>query len=105
MLNVSDDAINEVNAFFADKEKSPIRIFLTQGCSGPAFAMALDAPDESRDEVIDTGGHKFVVEKELLEHAQPISIDVTQEGFVVSSNLQMPAQDSGGGCAGCAGGC
>lgn len=37
----------------------------------------------------------FVIEKELFEHAKPITIDLGFTGFVVESNLPM----MGGGCS------
>jgi Fe-S cluster assembly iron-binding protein IscA len=57
------------------------------------LALALDEPRDN-DEVIEDDGYKFLVEKELLKQAQPISVDVTYMGFVVNSNLQL----GGGGC-------
>lgn len=40
-------------------------------------------------------GFKFVVEKELLEKAKPISIDLSYMGFTVDSALQL----GGGSCS------
>lgn len=31
MVNVSDNAMKELEAYFADKEKSPIRVYLSPG--------------------------------------------------------------------------
>ncbi len=31
MVNVSDNAMKELEAYFADKEKSPIRVYLAPG--------------------------------------------------------------------------
>lgn len=56
--------------------------------------MALDEPKDT-DEVFDFEGDiKFVMEKELLEAAKPVKVDITYTGFSVDSNLQL----GGGGC-------
>ncbi len=61
--------------------------------------MALDEP-RNEDEVIEENGTKFVIEKDLLNQAKPISIDFinTPEGagFKLTSNF-TPAE---GGCCG-----
>ncbi|BBD07438.1 HesB/YadR/YfhF-family protein [Desulfovibrio ferrophilus] len=56
--------------------------------------MALDEPKDT-DEVFEFDGDiKFVMEKELLEAAKPVKVDITYTGFSVDSNLQL----GGGGC-------
>ncbi len=57
--------------------------------------MALDEPKES-DEVFDfDGGIKFLMDKDLLESAQPVTVDIGYMGFTVDSSLQL----GGGGCS------
>jgi hypothetical protein len=46
-------------------------------------------------------GFKFLIEKNLMEHAAPVKVDLTYTGFSVSSNLQL----GGGGGGGCGGSC
>jgi iron-sulfur cluster assembly protein len=62
--------------------------------------MALDEP-RNEDEVIEEKGTKFVIEKDLLNQAQPINVDfiTTPEGagFKLTSNLST----EGGGCGSC----
>ena len=100
MVNITENALNELNSYFADKEKSPIRVYLAPGgCSGPMMSLALDEPNDS-DEVMEQEGYKFVVDKDLYEKAKPISIDMTPMGFTVNSSLEL-----GGGCGSCGGGC
>lgn len=31
MFNISETAVHELEAYFADKEKSPIRVYLAEG--------------------------------------------------------------------------
>jgi Fe-S cluster assembly iron-binding protein IscA len=62
--------------------------------------MALDEP-KNEDEVIEEKGTKFVIDKDLLNQAQPITIDFTTTpdgaGFKLTSNLSA----EGGGCGSC----
>ena len=55
--------------------------------------MALDEPKEN-DESFDIDGYTFLVEKDLMVKAQPITVDLTYMGFQVNSNLDL----GGGGC-------
>jgi len=57
--------------------------------------LALDEPKDT-DKVFEFEGNiKFVMEKELLESAKPVKVDITYTGFSVESNLQL---GGGGGC-------
>jgi hypothetical protein len=60
--------------------------------------LALDEPTNS-DETISVNGFTFVVDKELLEQAKPLKIDMSYMGFQVLSNMEL----GGGGCG--TGGC
>lgn len=65
--------------------------------------MALDEPTEN-DEVFENGGFTYLIEKKLLQEAQPIEMDylVTPqgEGFSIKSSMKSDS-DCGGGCSGC----
>jgi Fe-S cluster assembly iron-binding protein IscA len=56
--------------------------------------MVLDEPDDT-DEIIENNGIRFVIEKNLLEDAKPISVDyassVGRGGFTIKSNLKSTA--------------
>ena len=104
MLTLSDSAQSELDAYFADKEKSTLRVFLSPGgCSGPRLALALDEPTD-KDSVFEEKGFTFSVENSLLEQTGAIAIDLTAMGFSVESANPM-GSGGGGGCAGCGGGC
>ena len=64
--------------------------------------MALDEPNEN-DEVFEKGGFTFLVEKKLLQDAQPIKVDyiITAggEGFVINSGMKKSSDC--GGCTSC----
>ena len=99
MITVSETAVNELNEFFSDKEKSPIRVYLAPGgCSGPHLALALDAPNDD-DEVFDAAGYTFCISKDIFAQTGDIAVDVTYMGFSLE-----PANPigGGGGCCGCA---
>ena len=55
--------------------------------------MALDEPKDN-DDSFDLEGYTFLVEKDLMAKAQPITVDLTYMGFQVQSNLEL----GGGGC-------
>lgn len=103
MFTVTDEAKKELDAFFADKEKTPVRVYLAAGgCSGPRLALALDDKLDD-DSLFDEQGFQFIMETALYEKAQDITIDAGYMGFTVES--AVPLAPAGGGCAGCGGGC
>jgi iron-sulfur cluster assembly protein len=55
--------------------------------------MALDEPNDA-DSQFDIDGFKYLVNKEFLERAKPISVDFHMYGFKLDSGMQM-----GSGCA------
>ena len=76
MVSLTDSARAELDNYFADKQKAPIRVYLNKGgCCGPSLTLALDEARED-DEVFDLGGYTFVVEKELSTLASPITVDM-----------------------------
>ncbi|MBG0778149.1 MAG: IscA/HesB family protein [Desulfovibrionaceae bacterium] len=102
MITLTQDALAELDAYFNDKEKSPIRIFLTAGgCSGPKLALALDEAKEE-DTVVEVDGYTFLGETELLEAAKPLTIKMGPMGFSIESSLQLA---NTGGCSSCGGSC
>ena len=100
MIEVTDAACKELDAYFAGKEKEPIRICLTPGgCSGPRLGLALNAPGDA-DEVFVEKEYVFCINKELLNLLKSITLDVSDQGFSISS-----AEGLGGGCAACRDAC
>lgn len=105
MLEVTERAMKEFEAYFADKEASQIRIFLAPGgCSGPRLALALDDANEN-DDVHTIGNFEFIIDKKLYEDAQPLVVDLGGMGFAIQSNLQLEESSSSGGCSSCCGNC
>lgn len=106
MVSLSDKARAELDNYFADKEKAPIRVFLNKGgCCGAALTLALDEAKDD-DEVYDLNGYTFVVEKDLALLAGPIAVDMTDYGFTVTSDLKLEGGScSSSSCGGCSGSC
>lgn len=95
MIQVSESAITAVTEYFTTMDVKPIRIFLTRGCGGQQLAMALDEIKDT-DAVHDAGDFQFIMDRSLLDRAQPVQIDYANPGFKISSNLEL-----GGGCQSC----
>lgn len=109
MVTLTDAVVRELDAYFADKPKSPIRIHLAMGgCSGPRLSLSLDEPGEG-DQVFTPNGYTVVVEKELCAKASPMTVTMGPGGFGVESPMELPKGGgcgcgSGGGSGGCGGG-
>ncbi len=98
MVEITEAARRELDGYFADKEKAPIRIYLSAGgCSGPRLALALDEAKDTDDQ-FDVDGYHFIVDKELSAQAAPMRVDMSYMGFTVQSSLQLG--DGGCGCSG-----
>jgi Fe-S cluster assembly iron-binding protein IscA len=95
MLNVTEQAQEQIANYFKENELKPIRVFLNSGCGGRQIALALDVA-RPEDAVFEVVGVQYLVEKSFLAQAQPIEIDFAGHGFKVSSSLQL-----GGVCGGC----
>ncbi|TVQ99811.1 MAG: adhesin [Desulfovibrionales bacterium] len=99
MIEITPSVKDQLDNHFADKAKSPIRIYLAAGCGGERLSLGLDTEQET-DLVKEISGYTFIVDKELSNKAGAIMVDMTPYGFSVSSEVQV-----GGGGGGCGGGC
>ena len=62
------------------------------------MAIALDEPREN-DQTFEIDGFTYIIDKELLEKAQPVTVDFKIFGFQIDSQLVLePAE---GGCSAC----
>ncbi len=68
------------------------------------MAMALDEPKET-DNVYDTNGFQFIVDKEFYEKAQPVTVDFLGYGFKISSRIEFGPESSCSSCGSNSGGC
>jgi Fe-S cluster assembly iron-binding protein IscA len=101
MIILSEAARDQLDGYFAGKEKSALRIFLAGGCCGPKLSLALDEARDG-DEAVESMGYTLLAEKSLLAAAGKIAIDAGEYGFSVESENQLGGE-SGGSCG--SGGC
>jgi Fe-S cluster assembly iron-binding protein IscA len=86
MFQVTPQATRHMAKYFEDKDISPVRIFYNSGgCGPPSFAMALDEPNDS-DEVFEIDGFIYVVNRQMLNEIQPITVDFKTIGFRITGN-------------------
>ncbi len=105
MITVTDAARKELEAYFADKERGAIRVYLAPGgCAGPRLALALDDAGEE-DAAFEDGGFTFCINKSLLEKVVSVAIDLSDMGFMVEPSAPLEFGGSAGGCGTCCGGC
>ncbi len=101
MLKVSPKATKTMVAFFKDKKKQPIRIFMKMGgCGIRSFGIALEnmlPADQSFE--IDT--FTYIIDRRLLKQYAPLSIDSDGLSFRISGNGIHPPI----GCGTCGYGC
>ncbi|WP_319759339.1 iron-sulfur cluster biosynthesis family protein [Maridesulfovibrio sp.] len=102
MLKITEKAKEVLDQHFEGKEKETVRIYLASACSGTRLALGIDSAKDG-DETINLEGYDFVVDKELLEQAKPMVIDLTPMGIEISSSLVL--EEAQGSCGSCCGGC
>lgn len=105
MLQLTDAAREELDAYFADKEKTSLRVYLAPGgCSGPRLGLALDEPTDA-DSVFEDNGYSFCVNSDLFAAAKSITIDFSDMGFAIQSELSLGGGCSPSCCSGCSSTC
>ena len=105
MITLSDEARQELEAYFDGKERKTIRLFATAGgCSGPRMALALDDARDS-DDVLEAGGFTFCIDRGLLAQVKSASISMTYMGFTVDTEEPLPGAPDGGSCCGSCSSC
>ena len=103
MLKITENARKELEAFFSDKPKSTIRIYLAPGgCSGPRLGLALDEAMED-DNTMEQDGFQFCVTKALWEQIGGVTIDLSYMGFALEPDIPLP--NVGSSCGSCCGSC
>ena len=103
MIKLTETAKKELEAFFADKEKSTIRVFLAPGgWRGPKLSLALDE-SKSDDTTMEVDGFDFCIETSLLDQIGGATIDITYLGFNVEPDNPLNSSGSSG-CSSCSSG-
>lgn len=104
MIVLSENARKELEAYFVDKERQTIRVYLAPGgCSGPRLVLALDEPGDE-DARFEQDGFAFCINNELLQQVKSVSIDLSYLGFTVTPEVPLPSA-GGSSCGGCCGSC
>ncbi len=94
---VTPRASQMVTRYFNDKEKSPIRLFVKLGgCGIRSFGVALEKPKKN-DEVFEINGFEYIIDKTLLRHVAPITVNSDGYGFRISGSGVYPHS----GCGSC----
>ncbi|MBU5455181.1 HesB-like protein [Caproiciproducens sp. MSJ-32] len=103
---ISEEAYKEFKAFLDENEVDnySIRINLAGfGCSGPAFNITVDEPQEG-DLVEKVHDITFVVEENLIDEFGGFKLLSTEENEGRGLSLK-PIIEVEGGCGSCGGGC
>lgn len=104
MIKLTENAKKELDAFFADKEKSTIRVFLAPGgWRGPKLSLALDE-SKSDDTTMEVDGFDFCIETSLLSQIGGATIDITYLGFNVEPDIPLNSPAGASSCSGCSSG-
>ena len=97
MITVTPRAVELLNDHLEDRERQTIRLFVRLGgCGIRTFGIALEPPRAS-DRVFQIDGFTFVINKNLYNLVQPITVDADGIGFRMSGCGVAPPH----GCGNC----
>lgn len=101
MLEITDAAQREIAFRLKGERQRYIRIYVEEsGCAGPSFSMVFDMPRAS-DYVYSVDDLTYVVDKQLMDNAEHITVDFGPCTFNIISGLK----DCGSCCSCGASGC
>lgn len=95
LFEVTAKACQAVSAFFAGREKKPLRVYVSGTGAERALAIALDR-ERTTDMVYEIDGATWVINRSFLEKAQPVCIDHGADGFEIAARIDLSSP-----CAGC----
>ncbi|MEN3048293.1 MAG: iron-sulfur cluster assembly accessory protein [Candidatus Caldarchaeales archaeon] len=100
-IRVSPLAVQKMKEILKEAGESfGVRIFVSEGCCGPAYGLALDDQVNGDDLVINVDGVTFIVDSFSAERLKGVELDYAAtpygEGFVVKG-----ARPSGGHSCSC----
>lgn len=107
MIEISLNAQKELDAFFKNQEKKPIRLYLAPGDVSSRLEFILDSPIAG-DDVITVQNYTFCINSELLKKCGSIFIDVVDDAFVATPKIAFPkrsASCSASSCSTCSASC
>ncbi len=107
MIEISLNALKELDIFFQTQEKKPIRIYLAPGNISSRLEFVLDNPIQG-DDIITKNTYTFCINTELLKKCGGINIDVIDDNFVATPVIPFPkkmASCSSSSCSSCPSSC
>lgn len=107
MIEISLNALKELEAFFKTQEKRPIRLYLAPGEQSSRLEFILDTPAQG-DNVITVHDYTFCINTELLNKCGKITVDVIDDTFIATPSIPFPkrsASCSASGCSSCSSSC
>ena len=109
-MTVTEDAAQRLGLIInqqREDETQGLRIFARGGgcgCSGPSFAMGIDAPT-TEDEVLDLHGVRFIIDPLTVPDLDGASIDYTDDDLMRKGfTIDAPNAQTAGGSCGCGAG-
>lgn len=102
MFSITDKANEMIKEFMKNrKENLPIRVMVFEGgCSGTSLGMALDEQKQD-DQVFEENGLTFVINQDLFNEIQPITVDYIETPHGTGFKLSSGFVSAGGGCGSC----
>lgn len=100
MIEISLNAQKELDAFFLNQEKKPIRLYLAPGEQSSRLEFILDTPING-DEIINVQNYTFCINAELLKKCGGIFIDVIDDTFVATPRIPFPKRSSSCSASSC----
>lgn len=107
MIEISLNAQKELDEFFKNQEKKPIRLYLAPGEQSSRLEFLLDTPIAG-DDVITVQNYTFCINAELLQKCGSIFIDVREDTFIATPQIPFPkrsASCSASSCSTCSSSC
>lgn len=101
MINLSKAAASEVKRLMT-KQKQPNSLFRLSvqpgGCAGIYYTLDIDQTIKSQDQVYESQGVKIVVEENILEYINGLTLDYTEDLMGGGFRFHNPNASSSCGC-------
>ena len=107
MIEISLNAQKELDDFFKNQEKKPIRLYLAPGEQSSRLEFLLDSP-AAGDDIITVQNYTFCINAELLHKCGSIFIDVLDDAFIAPPRIPFPKRSpscSASSCSTCSSSC
>ena len=95
VFEVTPAARERAAAFFAGREKKPLRVYVSGTGGDRVLALALDRV-RTTDAVYEIDGVTWVLNRDFLRMARPVRVDHSPDGFALTAAVDLQSA-----CAGC----